>query len=73
VNDDHTFAPGQAVLVLDAWGNWLPATTASAVEGTHDKYGKRIHDFPVVWVLTGDDGESVPWPVEAVKLADADG
>lgn len=58
--------PGDVLLVRDVHGGWLPAISASDVEGTH-RDGRKIHDFPVVWVdVTGADGP-MPWPLEDVR------
>lgn len=59
---------GDALLVKDAAGNWRPATAASGVEGVW-KDGRKVHDFPVVYVLLAAIEESVPWPAEFVVLA----
>ena len=59
---------GSAVLVRTAGDEWLPAVAMSAVEGTH-RNGRKIHDFPVVWVTTDPSDVAVPWPVEDVRPA----
>jgi hypothetical protein len=60
--------PGEVLLVRDAFDSWVPAIATSLVEGAW-KDGKKIHDFPVVWVdVTGADAP-MPWPLEDVRLA----
>lgn len=59
---------GDALLVKDAADNWLPATPASGVEGVW-KDGRKVHDFPVVYVLLAAVERPVPWPAEFVVLA----
>lgn len=60
-----TFMPGQLVEILDAFGKMWPAIADSNIEGTNDpKTGRKVHDFPVVWVKR--DGRRIPWPAEDV-------
>jgi hypothetical protein len=48
-------------------GEWIPGEATSGVEGAW-KDGKKIHDFPVVWVwVHGVDGP-MPWPATDVRL-----
>jgi hypothetical protein len=49
--------PGDELRVRDALDTWIPALVAErGVEGTH-RDGRKIHDFPVVWVgIAGADG-----------------
>jgi hypothetical protein len=61
-----------AVKVRDASGVWHPAISVSGVEGTH-RDGRKIHDFPVVWIIWPRDSSERrwPWPAEAVEQAEA--
>lgn len=54
-----------AVQVQDAGGEWLPAEAISEVEPTHID-GRKVHDFPVVWVRF-ENGGPIPWPAESVR------
>jgi hypothetical protein len=67
---DPTIRPGIAVEVRDVHDRWLSAVAASNVEGTH-RNGKKIHDFPVVWVDIAGVGDPVPWPADAVRIPGA--
>lgn len=58
--------PGDQLLIRDALDVWSPAVAASAIEGVW-KDGKKIHDFPVVWVDL--PGGRVPWPLDAIRVA----
>jgi hypothetical protein len=60
--------PGDPLLARNAFDEWVEAVATSAPEGTH-RDGKKIHDFPVVWVRFTAKGGSLPWPVEDVKPA----
>lgn len=59
--------PGNRVEVLTALGDWKPATALSRIEGTHDysksRGGRKIHDFPVVWIGFDGNPRPTPWPV----------
>lgn len=59
---------GMAVEVREAThGQWIPAEATSGVEGVW-KDGRKVHDFPVVWVeVAGADGP-MPWPAEDVRV-----
>lgn len=57
---------GDRVRVLDAHGHWHAATADSSVEGTRDGTGRKIHDFPVIWVIVDGHPDRMPWPQEAV-------
>lgn len=58
--------PGDELEVRNCFGNWERAIAESGVESTH-RDGKKIHDFPVVWVaVAGADGP-MPWPVEDLR------
>ena len=60
-----TFAPGDKVIILDAFGGESESVALSDVE-------KDGHSFPVVWVERpcGDGRvERAPWPVESVRPA----
>lgn len=54
----------------DAFDVWHRGVAASGVEPTHMD-GKKVHDFPVVWVVKfGKRGlVRVPWPAEDVRHA----
>lgn len=65
-----TIEAGAEVRVRDASGNWHAAVATSGVEPTW-RNGRKLHDFPVVWVRIGD-GEPVPWPVEDVERRDSE-
>jgi hypothetical protein len=43
----------------------------SEVEPTHID-GRKIHDFPVIWVRLAVGGQRLPWPVESVREPDRD-
>ncbi len=60
-----TFKAGQKVRVRTAFDGWTDAVTLSGVEGTHAD-GRKIHDFPVVWVDTSGHSH-IPWPIEDVR------
>jgi hypothetical protein len=54
------FQPGQTVLVLTAYGDWIKKEAVSGVV--------RGYDFPVVWVKSVHKaGLPVPWPAEDVR------
>lgn len=57
---------GDPIEVRDAHGAWNPAVARSTVEPTH-RDGRKIHDFPVVWVALPGVAEPMPWPAEAVR------
>jgi hypothetical protein len=59
--------PGDWLLVRNVFDRWEPATVvAPGVEGIW-KNGRKIHDFPVVWVdIAGADGP-MPWPLDEVR------
>lgn len=57
---------GARVTVVDASGRRHPATTTSGIEGTHHGGGRKVHDFPVIWVLIDGYSGAMPWPVESV-------
>jgi hypothetical protein len=59
-----TVQAGTSVEVRTARGEWLAVPADSSVEGTH-RDGRRIHNFPVVWVVV--DGHRIPWPVTDVR------
>lgn len=65
----ETIQPGSSLLVHNAMGEWLEAIAVTAPEGTHS-HGKRIHDFPIVWVKFTTRGPAFPWPLEDVRLAE---
>ena len=67
------YKPGDAVVITDAYGREHLATALTGIEGTH-RDGRKVHDFPVVWVRTGRS-ERIPWPVESISRPDrsADG
>jgi hypothetical protein len=58
-------APGDEVVITDAWGDELTTQALSGVETTG-------HNFPVVWIarpLRGGGTERAPWPAESVRPA----
>lgn len=57
---------GDAVLVQSYDGGWHEAVATSPVEPTHRGL-RKVHDFPVVWVKIGNDGDSIPWPAQYVE------
>lgn len=64
---------GDRVRIQDAEGTWRDAVADSGIEGTHHGGGRKVHDFPVIWVVSiGRDGHAhrMPWPVDFVKHAD---
>jgi hypothetical protein len=62
---------GDPVEVRDAHGVWHPAVARSGVEPTH-RDGRKVHDFPVVWVALPGVAEPMPWPAPAVRPWRAD-
>lgn len=59
--------PGDRLIVTVYGGEERPATAASYPEGTHDEHGRKIHDFPVVYVVLDGHTERDPWPLESVR------
>jgi len=55
----------RAVEVQTADGGWIAAEAVSEVEPTHVD-GRKVHDFPVIWVRF-EGGGWMPWPVESVR------
>jgi hypothetical protein len=53
------------VEVQTADGGWIAAEAVSEVEPTHVD-GRKVHDFPVIWVRF-EGGGWMPWPVESVR------
>lgn len=47
--------PGESIEIRTAFGAWVEAVATSGVEGTH-RHGKKIHDFPVIWVKVTTKG-----------------
>jgi hypothetical protein len=74
MTDQIRYADGVAVVVTTADGAQLPAVARSPLEQRRDISGRRIHDFPVVWVdVLRHDGSGparTPWPADAVRLAE---
>lgn len=58
---------GDHVEYRDVNDKWHRGVAASAIEGTHEN-GRKIHDFPVVWVV-GTALRRMPWPAEDVRPA----
>ena len=56
---------GDLIRVRDAADEWHTARAASSIEPTH-RDGRKIHDFPVVWIDLR--GQGIPWPADAVEL-----
>jgi hypothetical protein len=65
--DTNHIKAGMPVLALDAYDEWLPMVSTSAVEGVYNERGERIHDFAVIWVRNLDGGDPIPWPASHVK------
>jgi hypothetical protein len=57
---------GDPVEVRTAFDVWQPAVARSGVEPTH-RDGKKIHDFPVIWVALPGVAEPMPWPATDVR------
>ena len=57
---------GDAVRVRTADDEWLHAVTTSRPEGTHMD-GRKVHDFPVVWVRLMGVDQQIPWPLTDVE------
>jgi len=57
---------GKAVRVRTADDEWLDAVAASRPEGTH-RDGRKVHDFPVVWVRIMGVDQPMPWPLTDVE------
>lgn len=60
-------APGDAVIITDAYGAVLRAIATSGITKSHAR------GFPIVWV-TGElfrDDNPVPWPAADVHAVDA--
>lgn len=70
MNDQAVWQPqrGDLIEVRDAHDNWLPAAATSGVEGTH-RDGRKVHDFPVVWVRVFGTDTPIPWPAEDVRAS----
>jgi hypothetical protein len=68
---DDPIRPGDPVWVRAVGGDEHRAVACSAIEQTHTVCGRKIHDFPVVWVrVARDDGgwsEPIPWPAGYVQ------
>jgi len=63
---EYMIDAGDRVRVIDAFGKWHRAIAQSGVEGTKHG-GRKVHDFPVIWVeLDGYPGR-MPWPRESVQ------
>lgn len=64
---------GMILVVRTASNEWIPARATSSVEGPY-RNGRKIHDFPVVWVDVAGADAPLPWPLEDVRVpVDADG
>lgn len=59
---------GDSVEFRDAFGVWHRGVATSDIEPTHID-GRRVHDFPVIFVSEEGSDASVPWPVEDVRNA----
>ena len=57
---------GEAVRVRTASGEWLDAVTGSLPEGQYMD-GRKVHDFPVVWVRIMGVDQPMPWPLTDVQ------
>ena len=54
------------VQVLTAFGEWRDAVAVTEIEPTH-MGGKKVHNFPVIWVEFPDLMGRTPWPAEDVR------
>lgn len=61
---DHgrMISAGDRVRAVDAFGHWHPGIAETGVEGTHRGGGRKVHDFPVIWVVLDGYPGQVPWP-----------
>lgn len=59
---------GDPVEYRDAFDVWHRGTAVSDVEPTH-RDGRKVHDFPVIWVTGDGNFDPMPWPVEDVRHA----
>ena len=57
---------GESVRVRTAEDEWLDAVTTTTPEGTHID-GRKVHDFPVVWVRLMGVDQQIPWPLTDVE------
>jgi hypothetical protein len=57
---------GDPIEVRTANGDWVPAVARSEVQGTHE-HGRKVHDFPVIYVALPGRAGPVPWPAEDVR------
>lgn len=57
---------GSALRVRDASGDWLDAVAVSVPEGEYVD-GRKVHDFPVVWVRVMGVDQTIPWPLTDVE------
>jgi hypothetical protein len=75
MGDEAEYADGVAVVVTTADGTLESAIARSPLEQRHDAAGRRLHDFPIVWVDVLRRGGSgpvrTPWPADAAQLAEA--
>jgi hypothetical protein len=62
---DERITAGDAVRIQDADGEWWLATADSPIEPPH-RDGRKIHDFPVIWVRH-NGGRRLPWPATHVQ------
>jgi len=64
-------AVGDLLLVRNAFGEDIRVRAVSCLEPTHSN-GKKIHDFPVVWICRESawpnppEDTTVPWPADEV-------
>ncbi len=61
---------GDQVTVRDAAGELHRAVADSEIE-PRVMDGRKVHDFPVVWVMLNE--ARIPWPLEAVTVGWEDG
>lgn len=57
---------GDPIEVRDAHGAWLPAVARSDIEPTYVN-GRKLHDFPVIWVAAPGVKKPMPWPADDVR------
>lgn len=57
---------GDPIEVRTAYAVWVPGVARSSVEPTH-RDGRKVHDFPVIWVALPGRPEPMPWPATDVR------
>jgi hypothetical protein len=61
-----TSQAGTPVLIRTAFDEWRYAVAVSGIEPTH-RDGRKIHNFPVIWVQMPHLADPLPWPAGDVR------